>query len=114
MPRARMIALCVSNSPQTSQPGVWEEPWVALSYMALAAVGFSEAITQDSEGLYLPWVDLERSRSSSEDSSITLPSRPTYTGNPRRAFSSMAFATAALNAIWARFSRGRLNTCFEG
>src|SRR5579864_233170 len=55
---------------------------------------------------YLLRFDLVELRASLADNFTTLPLRPMYTGNPRRTCSSIAFATATLKAISARFSSG--------
>jgi hypothetical protein len=65
-------------------------------------------------GAYLCCFDFEELRPALGDNLTTLPLREMYTGNPRRTCSSMAFATATLKAISARFSSGNRNISFEG
>ena len=53
-----------------------------------------------------PLIQNGRSRTPCADNPTTLPSRQTWSGNLRRACSSMTSSTASLNAISARFSIG--------
>ena len=56
---------------------------------------------------------LDSRSASSADNATSLPSRQTWSGNPRRACSAITSSTASMNAISARFSSGKRRTDLE-